>query len=143
MIKTTKMSVAKQLAMNFHVNNVPMPLDILNNIKDFAFTKTEEFIKNKKRELKRTFDEAIHSRKNTSCWVTDRSEIWIFCIYDENMNCFKLEGGNCSDCGQYFMNSNPNLLCNCFRENPMIMPDDQDWDQQEEDFDDDPGADYP
>ena len=143
MIKTTKMSVVKQLAMNFHVKNVPIPMEVINTIKDFAFTKTEEFIKNKKRELKRTFDEAIHSRKNTSCWVTDRSEIWIFCIYDENMNCFKLEGGNCCDCGQYFMNHNPNLLCNCFRENPMIMPDDQDWDQTELDFDDDPGADYP
>jgi len=137
------MSLRRQLAMNFHVNNVPIPMEILNTIKDFAFMKTTEFIKNKKRELKQIFDDAIYSRKNTSCWVSERSEIWIFCACYENMKWFKIESGNCSDCGQYFMNNNPNLLCTCYRDNPMIMPEDDDWGQPEPESDDDPGADYP
>jgi hypothetical protein len=87
---------------------------------------------------------AVYSRKNTSAWTTDSSETWLFAIYYNDNNHFLLESGNCADCGQYFTNNNPTLTCRCYGDNPMIMPENQHVDvEQEWDFDDDPGADYP
>jgi len=139
------MSIEKQLALNFAVNNVPIPMELIYIIKEFAFTdKTTAFIKTKKRELNQLFDSAVYSRKNTSAWTTDSSETWLFAIYYNDNNHFLMESGNCTDCGQYFMNNNPALTCRCYRDNPMIMPENQHVDvEQEWDFDDDPGADYP
>lgn len=51
------MSIEKQLALNFAVHNVPIPMELIYIIKEFAFTdKTTAFIKTKKRELNQLFD---------------------------------------------------------------------------------------
>ena len=136
------MSIEKQLAMNFCVNNVPVPMDVINVIKSFAFVdKTTAFIREKKKEVVEKFARAIYSRANISpWWVTETSETWIFMFDDQK----PIQSGNCMDCGEYFNHSNPALKCNCPRPGLVLMPEDLDDDvQQEWDFDDDPGADYP
>jgi hypothetical protein len=138
------MSIEKQLVMNFYVNNAPMPMDVINVIKSFVFMdKTTAFIKEKKKEVVEKFARAIYSRANTSpWWVTETSESWIFMFDDQN----PIQSGNCMDCGEYFNHPKPVLRCNCPRHSLVLMPEDLDYEaefQQEWDFDDDPGADYP
>uniref|UniRef100_A0A6C0B2Q9 Uncharacterized protein n=1 Tax=viral metagenome TaxID=1070528 RepID=A0A6C0B2Q9_9ZZZZ len=104
------MSIKKQLALNISV----LPMEIIYIIKEFAFIdQTTVFIKNKKRELNQLVKNAVYSRKNTSVWTTETSETWLFAVYYEDITCFKLESGNCADCGQYFMNNSPKLMCHC------------------------------
>lgn len=44
------MSLDQQLAMNFHVRNVPVPIETINIIKDYAFThQITAFVKQKKK----------------------------------------------------------------------------------------------
>jgi hypothetical protein len=113
------MSLEKQLALNISV----LPMEIIYIIKEFAFMhQTTAYIKNKKRELNRLFENAVYSRKNTSAWVSEQSETWLFAIYYDDLTHFQLESGNCAICGQYFMNNSPKLTCRCYRDNPMIMP---------------------
>jgi len=105
--------------------------------------KSPRSLSRKKKELVELFDQAIYSRKNVSRWTSETSESWIFMIYHNDGKCFKMEGCNCSDCGGYFTDTNPALLCLCPRTNPTIMHEDEEEFEQDWDFDDDPGADYP
>jgi hypothetical protein len=137
------MSVEKQLAMNFRVNNVPIPMELIRHIKSYAFIdQTTAFIRQKKREIATLFENAVYSRKNTSRWVTESSETWIFLCYYEDTKYFQVASGNCSMCGDYFIGTNHKLLCRCPHQNHQMDDFDEQW-NLDDDFDDDPGADYP
>jgi predicted 3-demethylubiquinone-9 3-methyltransferase (glyoxalase superfamily) len=105
------MSIEQQLAMNFYVGRRPLPINVIDIIKSFAFQdKTIAFIKAKKREIIEQFYYAIYSRKNQCAWVTDTSETWLFMF---SYQFVPMQSGNCSICGEYFFSNNPRTICRC------------------------------
>lgn len=120
------MSAAKQLA----VNRFPLPMDVVNIVKDFAFDSiVTGFIKEKKREIVALFDQAVYSRNNTSNWVTENSEDWLF-LFGAGEKQF--ESCNCSTCGNYLVALNAKVLCRCIDQDHEFDEDEQmDFDEEE------------
>jgi len=105
------MSITKQLAMNFHINNrYLMPNDVIYLIKSFVFVETKEVTKRRKLEIIKDLDRALYSRKNHSLWVTNKSETWVFMSSYQNK---RIMGANCSICGNYFNSRNKFIHCEC------------------------------
>jgi len=99
------MSVSKQLAMNFSVNGVKFPMEVIDIVKSFAFEdRIVAFVKQKKREIVETINCATTSRGNR----------------------------NCSVCGEYCGGFNSKILCTCAVEYDADMYYDDDYDDSPE-----------
>jgi hypothetical protein len=109
------MSIAQQLALNFRVNNVFLPMDVISIIKDFAFQdKVVAATKKQKKNLITDFTTAIYSRAYPSTFVNDTTEDWKFLSSDFTAN---VEGTNCSVCGNYLIAFSHKILCRCEHQN--------------------------
>jgi hypothetical protein len=137
--RDNRMSAAKQLA----INRLRLPMDVVNIIKDYLFDDlVTGFIKQKKRELVTLFEEAVYSRKNTSVWISDSSEDWLFLF---GIGEKQIEGCNCFRCGNYLVAFDHRILCRCAHQNHDIDVDgpiEFDDNVQDFDFDDEPMWDY-
>jgi hypothetical protein len=98
------MSVSKQLAMNFSVNGIKFPMEVIDIVKSFAFEdRIVAFMKQKKREIVKTLNTAT-SRGNRNCGV----------------------------CGEYYGGFNSKILCTCAVEYDDDMYYDDDYDDSPE-----------
>lgn len=104
------------------INSIRLPMDMVNEIKDFLFNTYENFIKRKKRELVETFRIIYHTRISIPFIVTQPTDIperWVFIIYEKSK---VISGYNCYMCGQYLKSQNNHvnnsecIYCSCERQ---------------------------
>jgi hypothetical protein len=109
------MSVSKQLAMNFSVHGVTLPIDVIDIVRSFAFEdRIVASVKKQMRELVKAIDGATISRKNSCRYVDDTTESWEFRICDDaNSRCLSIKSMNCRECGGYLPQCNDKFVCKC------------------------------
>jgi len=112
--------VAKQLIMN----EIRLPTDMINIIKDYSFYNIEEVAKKNKEKVCRAIVSAEFSRANrfnSDPEYSDGDENWVF-GYEYETNGYgekiQLQARNCSECGNYIhcchdFNIN-SIICHCF-----------------------------
>jgi hypothetical protein len=121
------MSVSKQLAMNFSVHGIKFPIEVIDIIKSFAFDdRVIAFAKKNMKEIVRTIDRAIISRKNFYAYVDDSSESWEFRVCDvPNSQFLSIKNTNCRVCGEFEPTFNSKFVCSCTRDEYYSYYDDE------------------
>jgi hypothetical protein len=109
------MSVSKQLAMNFSVHGVHLPIDVIDIIKSFAFEdRIVASMKKRMSDIVKAIGGATISRKNSCRYVDDTTESWEFRICDDKTSTFlSIKSMNCRVCGGYLPECNDKFVCNC------------------------------
>jgi len=113
--------ITKQLILN----EIQLPTDVINIIKEFCFVNIEEVTKKNKLKINVIIRSAILST------YEDDDAFWFFeLLLDENEygEKFELRGHNCLECGNYgnyFCKSYNNYLfnlstCTCWEKNKII-----------------------
>ena len=139
------MSVSKQLAMNFSVHGVHLPIDVIDIIRSFAFEdRIVASVKKQMRELVKTIGGATISRKNSCRYVDDTTESWEFRICDDKTSTLlSIESMNCRECGEYLPGRNDKFVCKCTQDEgagedeDMYYDDGEDEDMYYDDGEDD------
>jgi hypothetical protein len=140
------MSFAKQLAMNFSVYGVKLPIELIDHIRGFAFEdRIVAFVKEKKKDIAKEINGAMISRKNHGHWLTESSENWTFQSWNEENVCVNISNINCSVCGEFWVTRNNNVKFVCRCPHPAFLHHDEDeddhaWDDNE--WDDNDKAEY-
>uniref|UniRef100_A0A6C0DLY1 Uncharacterized protein n=1 Tax=viral metagenome TaxID=1070528 RepID=A0A6C0DLY1_9ZZZZ len=127
------MSVSKQLAMNFSVHGVFLPIEVIDIIKSFTFEdRIVASVKKQMKDIVKAIDGATISRKNSCRYVDDTTESWEFRICDNKTSQFlSIKSMNCRVCGGYSPLCNDTFVCNC------PQNDDEDEDMYYDEGDDD------
>jgi len=118
--------VTKQLIMN----EIRLPTDMINIIKEYSFYNIEEVTKKNKEKVSRVIVLAEYSRANrfnNDPTYTDNDENWCFGYAHLDSSCvesIQLQATNCSICGNYIHYCHDfnikSIICHC-------------WDQQNDD----------
>jgi hypothetical protein len=130
------MSFAKQLAMNFSVHGVKIPIELIDHIRGFAFEdRIVAFIKEKKKDITKEINDAVISRKNHGLWLTESTEYWTFQSWNEERICVNMSNINCSICGEFDRTHNNNIKFVCRCPHPTLHhhndEDDNEWDEND------------
>jgi hypothetical protein len=126
------MSVSKQLAMNFSVHGVNLPIEVIDIIRSFAFEdRIVASVKKQMRVLMKTIDDATVSRKNSCNHVNDTTQNWEFQVsQDSNAQHLCINNANCRLCGEFLRTisawKDDKLVCKCMN----------DYDEYYNDYDD-------
>ena len=129
--------IKKQLIMN----EIRLPMDMINIIKEYCFTIIEEVTKRNKYKIHRIITSAESTRANCCNYMEDYSDDdphWCFGvgISNEYKETLQIQALMCSDCGEYQMSScSPAKMCEC--ENNYDYDSDYDYD-----YDSDYDSDY-
>lgn len=114
----------------FYVNNIELPKDIVNIIKEYLFIEQNDamiihFIQHKKKIVNGLIEMAVSRNNSRGIWSNiETNPHWMFGFVGENFyldSALQLQGVNCPKCGEYkfisydtFPNVNPNIkLCDC------------------------------
>ena len=124
------MNVSKQLAMNFSIHGIKFPIEVIDIIKSFAFEdRVVACTKKAMKELVKTIDCAIISRKNFYSYVDGTSETWEFRVFDQwNSEFLSIKNTNCRVCGEFEPSFNSKFVCRCFVEEDYYYDDENDDD---------------
>jgi len=97
------MSVSKQLAMNFSVHGINLPIEVIDIIRSFVFEdRIVASVKRQMRVLMKTIDDASVSRKNSCNHVNDTTQNWEFQVsQDSNAQHLCINNANCRLCGEF------------------------------------------
>lgn len=109
------MTVSKQLAMNFSVHGIKFPIEVIDIIKSFAFEdRVVAITKKTMKQIVKTIDCAIISRKNFYRFVDGTSESWEFRVCDRwNSQFLSIKNTNCRVCGEFEPSFNSKFICRC------------------------------
>jgi len=120
------MNVSKQLAMNFSVHGIKFPIEVIDIIKSFAFEdRVVAFTKKTMKQVIKTIDCAIISRKNFYSYVDGTSETWEFRVCDRwNSQFLSIKNTNCRVCGEFDPSFNSKFVCRCAVEEENYYYDD-------------------
>jgi hypothetical protein len=112
--------VTKQLIMN----EIRLPMDVINIIKDYSFYNIEQVAKKNKEKVSRAIDSAEYSRANrfnNDPTYSDNDENWAFgYAYGEKYygERIQLQATNCSVCGNYIHYCHDfnvkSIICHCW-----------------------------
>jgi hypothetical protein len=124
------MNVSKQLAMNFSIHGIKFPIEVIDIIKSFAFEdRVVACTKKTMKELVKTIDCAIISRKNFYSYVDGTSETWEFRVFDQwNSEFLSIKNTNCRVCGEFDPSFNSKFVCRCAVEEDYYYDDENDDD---------------
>jgi hypothetical protein len=114
--------ITKQLILN----EIQLPTDVINIIKEFCFVNIEEVAKQNKLKINRIIRSAdlyTYSESDDGCWHFEIHE-----NENEYGEKFKLKGFHCSNCGNYrgyFCKSWDNYIynwttCTCWEKNKIV-----------------------
>jgi len=131
------MSVSKQLAMNFSVHGVTLPIDVIDIIRSFAFEdRIVASVKKQMKDIVETIGGATISRKNSCRYVDDTTESWEFRICDEKTSqILSIKSMNCRVCGGYSPLCNDKFVCKCSSEHEEMGEDEDMYYDEGDDHD--------
>jgi hypothetical protein len=137
--------LAKQLIMN----EIRLPMDMINIIKDYSFYNIEEVAKKNKEKVCHVILSAEYTRANRfnhDPTYSDNEETWCFGYAHLDSSCvesIQLQATNCSICGNYIhychdFNIN-SIICHCWDQHnddgwntDELYSDDEEEEQEEE-----------
>jgi hypothetical protein len=115
--------VTKQLI----INEIRLPMDMINIIKEYSFYNIEEIAKQNKEKVSRVIVSAEYTRANrfgNNPTYSDNEEFWAFGFAHRDSSCvesLQIQATNCSTCGNYIEYCHDfnihSIICHCWDQN--------------------------